>query len=479
MRDLHDPDQQLERSKRMSASKKKVVPQFFWEKKAKLKNKFRFNLLLLEYGEYFLEDLSVYFFPVPTNDLSQSFVVQDGLKIQGRLKISSRSLIFEPADLRHPIVKFPYKSMTTPLQVFNMKQTELDQMSIEATGFFTFLCTSYFEMKANDKVGPYKLVEWSSGNSLAPGQLKGHRIVFALVHSDLSSFMVKVEQFRNIFTVSERQGAGMGQQLLKPFIDNALLTNFDTSSLVDFHEKLLLRSPVSVKKIRPLIVNPGILMVTESRVYFQPSSLNNVGDSILVFELRKVARVHARRYLLRQTGMEFVLLDGSSFLFCFETRFARDEIYELIMQQPVVLRNQQSSVLSPLAAMQKWQRKEMSNFEYLMYLNSEADRSSNDLTQYPVSHINCAVDKYTCLFAVSMTSTITIATTRATIIVIFTYFFLYWGIYLSYYVSPHLHSPFAASGFFFHLISGVSANHCRLQVTQTRSKEGIDLSRFD
>ena len=32
----------------------------------------------------------------------------------------------------------------------------------------------------------------------------------------------------------------------------------------------------------------------------------------------------------------------------------------------------------------KWQRREISNFEYLMLLNSEADRSVNDLTQYPV-----------------------------------------------------------------------------------------------
>ena len=32
----------------------------------------------------------------------------------------------------------------------------------------------------------------------------------------------------------------------------------------------------------------------------------------------------------------------------------------------------------------KWQRRELSNFEYLMYLNNEAGRSLNDLTQYPV-----------------------------------------------------------------------------------------------
>ena len=33
---------------------------------------------------------------------------------------------------------------------------------------------------------------------------------------------------------------------------------------------------------------------------------------------------------------------------------------------------------------QKWQRRELSNFEYLMYLNTIAGRTYNDLNQYPV-----------------------------------------------------------------------------------------------
>lgn len=34
--------------------------------------------------------------------------------------------------------------------------------------------------------------------------------------------------------------------------------------------------------------------------------------------------------------------------------------------------------------MQKWQRREISNFDYLMYLNTIAGRTYNDLNQYPV-----------------------------------------------------------------------------------------------
>ena len=34
--------------------------------------------------------------------------------------------------------------------------------------------------------------------------------------------------------------------------------------------------------------------------------------------------------------------------------------------------------------MQRWQRREISNFDYLMYLNTVAGRTYNDLNQYPV-----------------------------------------------------------------------------------------------
>ena len=33
---------------------------------------------------------------------------------------------------------------------------------------------------------------------------------------------------------------------------------------------------------------------------------------------------------------------------------------------------------------QKWQRREISNFEYLMFLNTIAGRTYNDLNQYPI-----------------------------------------------------------------------------------------------
>lgn len=369
---------------------KSSTTQFFWDRKAN-KNRSRFNLLLLEYGEYLLEDLSALYFPVPTHDLSTAFEVKDSLKLQGRLKLSTRSLIFEPGETRYPIVRFPYKSMQGNVEEFNLKESEQREMSVDVSGYFTFVVQSSIEMKENNKIGPFKYTDYNASG--------GHRSVFALVHADVAQFLVKVEQLRHIFAVSQRQGASAGTQLLKPFIESAQLwtLQFDTSLLVNFHEKLLIDRPLAAQKIKPLTINPGSLMLTDSRVYFQPSQLNNIGDSVLHFEVRSIARVFRRRYLLQQTGLEFILTDNSSHLFVLDSKSLCEMVYGLLMNLRTLSPNARGipvgsqvghlgtqQLQGPSALCKRWQRREISNFEYLMLLNSEADRSVNDLTQYPV-----------------------------------------------------------------------------------------------
>src|SRR3954453_3784590 len=43
-----------------------------------------------------------------------------------------------------------------------------------------------------------------------------------------------------------------------------------------------------------------------------------------------------------------------------------------------------NSLIGQQTVTQRWQRGEISNFHYLMYLNTLAGRSYNDLSQYPV-----------------------------------------------------------------------------------------------
>lgn len=209
------------------------------------------------------------------------------------------------------------------------------------------------------------------------------KVIFALVHSDLITVVTKIQNLKHIFDTIETN-RGMGEQLLQPLTDYASITSFDSSHLVSFHEKLLFQQPVSAKKVRPLLLSPGSVMITEVRVYFQPAQLNNVGEVTQHFELSKITKVYKRRYLLRQVGLECYLVDRSSALFVFDSKEQRDEIHSVIVQSGAFLRGKGASQPSLEAVTRRWQKKQLSNFEYLMYLNTEADRSMNDLTQYPV-----------------------------------------------------------------------------------------------
>lgn len=223
-------------------------------------------------------------------------------------------------------------------------------------------------MKANDTIGAYKQIDINGDDK---------RILLASLHSDIKIVLSKIEYLKSLSYKS---------LVLDPFVSlkgspfPELCYKFDTSQLVDFHEKLLIIEPIPVKRVKPLVINHGMLMITNARVYFQPIQINNVGETIQQFEIRKIRNFYSRRYLLRQIGLEFILNDGSSILFSFNNRGQRDQVYNIINGQ---LRDFGSN--ETLETMtRKWQRRELSNFEYITYLNTEADRSLNDLTQYPV-----------------------------------------------------------------------------------------------
>jgi WD40 repeat protein len=94
-----------------------------------------------------------------------------------------------------------------------------------------------------------------------------------------------------------------------------------------------------------------------------------------------VVQVHKRRYLLRPAALELFLNDGRNYLLVVNCE-QRESIYSNVIDScPYV--GKDNSV--PLALWTKlWQQGEMSNFEYLMQLNSSSGRTYNDLTQYPV-----------------------------------------------------------------------------------------------
>ncbi|XP_035231706.1 protein FAN-like isoform X2 [Stegodyphus dumicola] len=135
-------------------------------------------------------------------------------------------------------------------------------------------------------------------------------------------------------------------------------------------------------KITPLVVNPGRILLTTSRLYFQP--YNNAEPwLVLKIKLSDVKRIIKRRFLLKHVGLELYCSKTSPvqhLFLSFKTRSECDALCTKLVHEPAVKLDDTGQENMTLL----WQNGVISNYDYLLYLNSLADRSFNDLTQYPV-----------------------------------------------------------------------------------------------
>ncbi|XP_072939310.1 WD repeat and FYVE domain-containing protein 3 [Epargyreus clarus] len=116
-----------------------------------------------------------------------------------------------------------------------------------------------------------------------------------------------------------------------------------------------------------------------------------------------IREVHKRRYLLQPIALEVFSSDGRNYLLAFP-RKVRNKVYARFtavgtgmadsaagsvagqrrgvpVEQPAGLL---ASLIGDTSVTHRWLRGEISNFQYLMHLNTLAGRSYNDLMQYPV-----------------------------------------------------------------------------------------------
>ncbi|PON35234.1 WD repeat containing protein [Parasponia andersonii] len=170
----------------------------------------------------------------------------------------------------------------------------------------------------------------------------------------------------------------------------------------EFDERIVLELPSSM--VRPLRVIRGTFQVTTRRINFlvDNSENNPPLDGLDCTELREeekdrswlmpsLHQIYSRRYLLRRSALELFMVDRSNFFFDFASTEGRRNAYRAIVQaRPPHLNNiylatqRPEQLLERTQLMERWARWEISNFEYLMQLNTLAGRSYNDLTQYPV-----------------------------------------------------------------------------------------------
>ncbi|CAI9726854.1 1 isoform X1 [Octopus vulgaris] len=133
----------------------------------------------------------------------------------------------------------------------------------------------------------------------------------------------------------------------------------------------------------------GRLEVTTTHVYFfDCSPMKEEGGEDFKWNLSQLREIHFRRYNLRRSALELFLIDQTNYFLNFEKK-VRNKVYSRILslRPPNLIYHGTRSPAELLKASgltQKWVQREISNFDYLMQLNTIAGRTYNDLSQYPV-----------------------------------------------------------------------------------------------
>lgn len=186
----------------------------------------------------------------------------------------------------------------------------------------------------------------------------------------------------------------------------------DADLLIEDRElDLDLTGPVNIstkaKLIAQGLVARGTVSITSTEMYFEVDEdceeFQKIDADVLKYcdhlhgkwYFSEVRAVFSRRYLLQNIALEIFLASRTSILFAFPDQHTVKKVIKALPRVGVGIKygipqTRRASMMSPRQLMrnsnmtQKWQRREISNFEYLMFLNTIAGRTYNDLNQYPI-----------------------------------------------------------------------------------------------
>ncbi|XP_024362547.1 uncharacterized protein [Physcomitrium patens] len=322
-----------------------------------------------------------------------SFLLQPSQqrKLKGRLRLCARAIFFEPDYIKAPILMFPFSKITKIEQLVEPSpttSTPTSKWKSRQEGFV--LNTSMvIKMKEDGIDAPYVFEKKSS------------IWWFSLEFAPVQQFL---HQAQSLLSINALPFAERDMVLQNAAAQREAKAQFDKSRLVDLSEYVLLDLPAF--QVTPLVREPGRLVLTQARIYFQPLHNLNDDNPVRSQPYSEVLAVARRRHSLRPIGLEIFfkivtesgaapgggVAEGASAFFTFRDSNLRDQVVSMLLEQlggqsgaaaaAGSLLEADSSWLNRVTA--AWQARLVSNYDYLMYLNLAAGRSFCDLTQWPI-----------------------------------------------------------------------------------------------
>ncbi|XP_042340437.1 lipopolysaccharide-responsive and beige-like anchor protein isoform X4 [Plectropomus leopardus] len=187
----------------------------------------------------------------------------------------------------------------------------------------------------------------------------------------------------------------------------------DDDTLSSLEEKDLenLTGPVnlstSAQLVAPAVVVKGTLSITSSELYFEVDEeepgFKAIDPKILAYTeglhgkwlFTEIRAIFSRRYLLQNTALEIFMANRTAVMLNFPDAATVKKVVHSLPRVGVgtnfgLPQTRRISLATPKQLFkasnmtQRWQRREISNFDYLIFLNTISGRTYNDLNQYPV-----------------------------------------------------------------------------------------------
>lgn len=358
--------------------------------------KSRFSLLLLEDGEVLLSDLAVQyrFFADtsvgsalhPLQSYPQRFVGRSAKSsFRGRIKIGTKSIFFDSDDWRDPIIRIPLSSVDSARPTRDTSRSRCSEDSLSRSSLLEDVDDENSVLIVANKAVFQR--ELGSDHPYVDVQLKGKHIFTPLYSSPLHL----LDEIATLLRITEALPRRKRDQQLRDLVqERESRVPFDITLLEHgVKENAIMDSAASA--VYTLSRAPGRFRITAQNVYFMPIH----GESTQAVEripTRNIKTIRRLRHGCHNSALEIGFEDCPStgtalpfytFMVSFESFKVREKAVNFLLK--VVKHHVEMFDRRELEmALNKWRRGQISNFDYLMYLNMAAGRSFNDLSQYPV-----------------------------------------------------------------------------------------------
>lgn len=327
----------------------------------------RFNLLILEEGEEYIADVSATMALVRRGQTAES---------KGRLRIASKSLVFQPDDVSASILKFPFRF------VRSIGDAEAAGPGGAGAGGFPVECEQFVQVSTKTGTETRIVTPFTA--------LKSKRAVHFHVHyANASEYLQIIRRLKDAAAKPISEADSIVRKVLAEVTADV---QFDMSRL-GHRETAMLQSHLWVRRVKPLLEVRGMLQLSNEAVYFQPHP-NFSSDPVKRVPHGDVLHVFRRVYGVQANALEIITVNGSCLYLCFEAQGDCDLVTSILQEKRQAFSaalGQQGigsgaeDVLHDIRRMTAlWQSGLLSNFHYLDFLNCAAGRSQNDFSQYPI-----------------------------------------------------------------------------------------------